>query len=79
MSKIHTQFPELNQEFNNASSHVNNDRGHADIGGGFEYRFTPHISIFGEADYNWVSGGHIISIRRSNFFFQINFGFRYAF
>jgi hypothetical protein len=78
-NEIHTQFPELNQEFKNASSNVNNDRGLAHIGGGFEYRFTPHIGIFGEADYNWVSGGqHNFNSSVKNFI-QTNFGFRYAF
>ena len=76
---IHTRFPELNREFNNASANVDNDSGLGHVGGGFEYRFTPHIGIFGEAGYNWVGGG------RHNFnssvkdFVQTNFGFRFAF
>jgi hypothetical protein len=36
---------------------VDNDRGLGHVGGGFEYRFTPHIGILGEAGYNWVGGG----------------------
>ena len=76
---VQTRFPELNQEFDNVSSNVNNNRGLAHIGGGFEYRFTPHIGIFGEADYNWVSGGqHKFNSSIKNFI-QSNFGFRYAF
>ena len=76
---INTRFPELNREFNNASSNVNNDRGLGHIGGGFEYRFTPHIGIFGEADYNWVGGGqHNFNSSVKNFI-QANFGLRYAF
>ena len=27
-----------------------------DAGGGLEYRFTPHIGLFGEATYNIVDG-----------------------
>jgi hypothetical protein len=78
-NKIHTRFPQFNQEFEDVSSNVNNNRGLAHIGGGYEYRFTPHIGIFGEADYNWVSGGqHNFNSSVKNFI-QANFGFRYAF
>src|SRR5208282_5889 len=52
-NSINTRFPGVNAGFNNFSSNVNNDRGLGNIGGGLEYRFTPHIGIFGEADYNW--------------------------
>ena len=76
---IHTRFPELNQAFNNASSNVENDRGLGHIGGGFEYRFTPHIGFFGEATYNWVSGGQHNFNSGVKDFIQTNFGFRYAF
>ena len=41
-------------------------------GAGLEYRFTPHIGIFGETDYNFVN-------QRRNNFMQVNFGMRYAF
>ena len=76
---INTRFPELNREFNNASSNVSNNRGLGHVGGGFEYRFTPHIGIFGEADYNWVGGGqHNFNSSVKNFI-QANFGLRYAF
>ena len=76
---IHTRFPELNQEFNNASSNVDNDRGLGHVGGGFEYRFTPHIGIFGEATYNWLSGGQHTFNASGKDFIQTNFGCRYAF
>ena len=76
---IHTRFPELNQEFNSASSNVNNDRGLGHVGGGLEYRFSPHIGIFGEAGYDWVGGGqHNFNSSVKNFI-QANFGFRFAF
>jgi hypothetical protein len=42
------------------------------VGGGFEYRFTPHIGLFGEAGYNIPEGSR-------NNFVQTNFGLRYAF
>jgi len=42
------------------------------VGGGLEYRFTPHIGIFGESGYDIVNGS-------SNNFLQTNFGLRYAF
>ena len=76
---IHTRFPELNQEFKNASSNVDNNRGLGHIGGGFEYRFTPHIGIFGEATYNWVAGGQHNVNSSVKDFVQTNFGLRYAF
>jgi hypothetical protein len=76
---IHTRFPELNQAFNNASSNVDNDRGLGHIGGGFEYRFTPHIGIFGEATYNWVAGGQHNFNSSVKDFVQTNFGLRFAF
>lgn len=43
-----------------------------DAGGGLEYRFTPHIGLFGEATYNIVDGP-------KNNFLQANWGVRYAF
>jgi hypothetical protein len=43
------------------------------VGGGLEYRFTPHIGIFTEAAYIMPDGA-------SNNFVQWNFfGLRYAF
>jgi hypothetical protein len=72
---INTRFPELNARFNSISRGVQSRPfGHA--GGGFEYRFTPHIGIFGEAGYNFIdhTRGKI-----DNNFIQTNFGLRYAF
>jgi hypothetical protein len=48
------------------------DRVLGHIGGGLEYRFTPHIGIFGEVGYDFPNGA-------SNNFLQTNFGLRYAF
>ena len=42
------------------------------VGGGLEYRFTPHIGIFGEI-------GYVFPNLSSNNFIQTNFGLRYAF
>jgi hypothetical protein len=71
---INTRFPELNARFNNASSSVQS-RPLGNIGGGFEYRFTPHIGLFGEAGYNVVDHNG----RGSTNFVQTNFGLRFAF
>ena len=76
---INTRFPELNREFNNASSNLNNDRGLGHIGGGLEYRFSPHFGIFGEATYNWVGGGEHNFNSSVKDFVQANFGLRFAF
>jgi len=76
---INTPFPAVNQRFDNASSNVNNNRGLANIGGGLEYRFTPNIGVFGEAGYNWVSGGQHSFNSSVKDFIQVNFGLRYAF
>src|SRR5580698_8537097 len=73
---INTRFAGVNERFNNASSNVTNNRGLGHVGGGLEYRFTPHIGIFGEATYNWIGGGNHSS---GNDFIQTNFGLRYAF
>ena len=43
-----------------------------DFGGGLEYRFSPHIGLFGETTYNVVDGS-------SNNFLQANSGLRFAF
>ncbi len=43
-----------------------------DVGGGLEYRFTPHIGIFTDARYNIVNGV------RNNYMLT-RFGIRYAF
>jgi len=42
------------------------------VGGGLEYRFTPHIGIFSDAGYEVVDGP-------KNNFMQVNFGLKYAF
>jgi hypothetical protein len=42
------------------------------LGGGLEYRFTPHIGIFGEI-------GYVCPNLSNNNFIQTNFGLRYAF
>jgi hypothetical protein len=73
---INTQFPELNSRFNSISRGVQSrPLGH--VGGGFEYRFTPHIGIFAEAGYDFVD--HTNGRTGSNNFIQTNFGMRYAF
>jgi hypothetical protein len=52
--------------------HLGTDRVLGHVGGGLEYRFTPHIGIFGEVGYDFPNGS-------SNNFVQVNFGLRYAF
>jgi hypothetical protein len=76
---INTSFPEVNNRFNNASANVSNNRGVANVGGGLEYRFTPHIGLFGEAGYNWVGGGNHNFNSSVKDFVQANFGLRFAF
>jgi len=68
---INTRFPELNSRVNSVTEGIRS-RVLGNIGGGFEYRFTPNWAIFGEAGYNFVNGPR-------NNFVQANFGFRYAF
>jgi hypothetical protein len=72
---INTRFPELNQRFNDISKDVQS-RPLGNVGGGLEYRFTPHIGLFGEAGYNFID--HTRG-KRDNNFIQTNFGLRYAF
>jgi hypothetical protein len=57
---------------NNLRQHFGSDRVLGHVGGGLEYRFTPHIGIFGEVGYVFPNGA-------SNNFVQINWGLRYAF
>jgi hypothetical protein len=57
---------------NSLRNNIGEDRVLAHFGGGLEYRFTPHIGLFGEAGYDLVNGA-------SNDFIQTNFGLRYAF
>jgi hypothetical protein len=72
---INTRFPELNDRFNSINRGVQS-RVLGNVGGGFEYRFTPHIGIFGEAGYNFID--HTRGKIDANFI-QTNFGLRYAF
>jgi hypothetical protein len=76
---INTRFAGVNQRFSNASSNVSNNRVLGNTGGGLEYRFTPHIGIFGEAGYNFVGGGSHSFNSSVKDFVQANFGLRYAF
>jgi len=76
---INTSSSGVNERFNNASSNVSNNRFLGNTGGGLEYRFTPHIGIFGEASYNWVEGGNHNFNSSVKDFVQTNFGLRYAF
>jgi hypothetical protein len=75
-STINTRFAGVNNAVNNVSANVTNNRGLGHLGGGLEYRFTPHVGLFGEATYNWIGGG---SHSSGNDFIQTNFGLRYAF
>ena len=71
---INTPFPELNARLRDVRRSLDN-RVLGVAGGGFEYRFTPHIGLFGEAAYNFVD--HRGSLDHN--FIQTNFGLRYAF
>jgi len=73
-AQINTEFPELNQRFNNAANIKGRPLGY--FGGGMEYRFSPHWGIFGEAGYNVID--HTDG-RNGNNVVQTNFGFRFAF
>ena len=64
----------LNDRFNNISNNTQS-RPIGNIGGGFEYRFTPNIGLFGEAGYNFIDHNG----RGGNNFIQTNFGLRYSF
>jgi len=72
---INTRFPELNERFNSISKEVQSrPLGH--VGGGLEYRFTPHIGVFAEAGYDFID--HTRG-KTDNNFIQTNFGLRFAF
>ena len=71
---INTPFPEVNAQLRGIRRGLK-DRVLGVAGGGFEYRFTPHIALFGEAAYNFVD--HRGSLDTN--FIQANFGLRYAF
>ena len=61
------------RRINRLRNNIGTDRVLGRIGGGLEYRFTPHIGIFTEAAYVIPNGA-------SNNFVQFNFiGLRYAF
>ena len=57
---------------NRLRNNFGTDRVLGHVGGGLEYRFTPHIGIFGEVGYDFPNGA-------SNNFLQTNFGLRCAF
>jgi hypothetical protein len=57
---------------NRLRNNLGTDRVLGHVGGGLEYRFTPHIGIFGEIGYDFPN------LSRNNFI-QTNFGLRYAF
>lgn len=76
---INTPSARANHAFDNASGNASNNRFLGNVGGGFEYRFNPHIGIFGEASYNWVDGGNHSINSGVKDFVQTNFGLRYAF
>jgi hypothetical protein len=58
--------------FNNLRNHFGSNRVLGHFGGGLEYRFTPHVGIFGEVGIDVPDGSE-------NNFLQTNFGLRYAF
>jgi hypothetical protein len=57
---------------NRLRNNFGTDRVLGHVGGGLEYRFTPHIGLFGEVGFDFPNGA-------SNNFLQTNFGLRYAF
>jgi hypothetical protein len=57
---------------NRVRNDFGSDRFLGHVGGGLEYRFTPHIGIFGEI-------GYVFPNTAANNFIQTNFGLRYAF
>ena len=68
-------FSDINRDFNEFGlrrHHGSDDRVYGDVGGGIEYRFTPHIGIFTEASYSFVDGP-------KNNFVPVNFGLKFAF
>lgn len=52
--------------------HSSSDEVLGDVGGGLEYRFTPHIGLFSDVRYNVVN-------ESKNNFLLTRFGIRYAF
>ncbi len=57
---------------NRLRNDLGTDRFLGHFGGGLEYRFTPHIGIFGEIAY-------VFPNLSNNNFIQTNFGLRFAF
>src|SRR5260370_3822378 len=57
---------------NRIRNNFGSDRVLGHVGGGLEYRFTPHIGLFVEVGYDFPNGA-------SNNFVAVNFGLRYAF
>ena len=68
--RFNNGFGRFNRGFGRRGNSDNNVLGNT--GAGLEYRFTPHVGVFGEVDYNFVNGPR-------NDFMQVNWGFRYAF
>jgi hypothetical protein len=62
----------ISNSFGLKNSGGGTDRVLGHVGGGLEYRFTPHIGIFGEI-------GFVFPNLSNNNFIQTNFGVRYAF
>ncbi len=60
------------QEVNSLHANYGSDRVLGHFGGGLEYRFTPHIGLFGEAALDVVD-------RSYNNLLQVNCGLRFAF
>jgi hypothetical protein len=68
-------FSDIDEDFDNfriRRHHGSDHRVLGDVGGGIEYRFTPHLGIFTEASYNFVDGP-------KNNFVPVNFGLKFAF
>ena len=58
--------------FNRFGNQRTDSRVLGNAGGGLEYRFTPHVGIFGEAGYDFIDGPHNNAV-------QVNWGTRFAF
>jgi hypothetical protein len=60
------------QEVSSLRNNFGSDRVLGHFGGGLEYRFTPHVGVFGEAGLDVIDGA-------ANNLVQFNFGLKYAF
>ena len=58
--------------FNRFGNQRTDSRVLGNAGGGLEYRFTPHVGIFGEAGYDFIDGPHNNAV-------HVNWGTRFAF